>query len=270
MTLNHYELEQVKAIKEWKSEEPGVISLAMSTVTAPVTWLMQKLVPEAAIRGILDGANAAAEWLADTQDIIRDAKVTKIPDMKSKDLETCDRLANECHNWAIGIAATEGGAVGATGLIGLAVDIPAIITLALRTIHKIGLCYGFEAESERDNHFVLGILSASGANSQAEKVVALGMLKQIQVAIARTTWKSMAQKAAQQQISKEGAIITVRALAKQLGVNVTRRKALQAIPVIGAVVGSSVNGWYIKEVGWAARRAFQERWLIENNRIIDI
>ncbi len=94
-------------------------------------------------------------------------------------------------------------------LIGLAVDIPAIITLALRTIHKIGLCYGFEAISERDDHFVLDILSASGANSQAEKVVALGMLKQIQVAIAKTTWKSMAQKAAQQQISKEGAIITV-------------------------------------------------------------
>jgi len=31
-----------------------------------------------------------------------------------------------------------------------------------------------------------------------------------------------------------------------------------------------VNAWYIREVGWAARRAFQERWLIDNEKIIEI
>jgi len=50
----------------------------------------------------------------------------------------------------------------------------------------------------------------------------------------------------------------------------TKRKALQAIPAIGALIGASVNGWYIKEVGWTARRAFQERWLLENHKIIEI
>ena len=68
----------------------------------------------------------------------------------------------------------------------------------------------------------------------------------------------------------QGLSYRIKSLAKQLGINLTKRKALQAIPAIGALVGASVNGWYIKEVGWAARRAFQERWLLENHKIIEI
>ena len=80
----------------------------------------------------------------------------------------------------------------------------------------------------------------------------------------------MAQKAASDKMSKEAAVVGVKNLAKQLGVNLTKRKALQIIPVIGAFVGGSVNGWYIKDVGWAARRAFQERWLVENGKMIEV
>jgi hypothetical protein len=80
----------------------------------------------------------------------------------------------------------------------------------------------------------------------------------------------MAERAAQKSISKEGAVIALKKLLKQLGINLTKRKALAAIPIIGAIVGGSVNGWYIKEVGWAARRCFQERWLIDNHKVIDI
>jgi hypothetical protein len=79
----------------------------------------------------------------------------------------------------------------------------------------------------------------------------------------------MAEKAAASQLSKEASILAIKNLAKQLGVNITKRKALASIPFIGAAIGGSVNGWYIKEVGRAARRSFQERWLIENGKIID-
>lgn len=79
----------------------------------------------------------------------------------------------------------------------------------------------------------------------------------------------MTQKAAENRIGKEAAILAIKNLAKQLGVNITKRKALAAIPFIGAAVGGSVNGWFIKEVGWAARRSFQERWLLENGKIME-
>ena len=270
ISLSVYEKKQVEQIKEWKDEEPGVVSQAIGFVTRPVTWLIQIIIPNSAIKGALDASNWAGYWLADTGDIIRDGNVNEISDLKSSSLEICDKLADSVHNWAIGFGIAEGGVAGATGLPGLAVDIPIIITLALRTVHKIGLCYGYECDSEMDRNFVLGILSASGANSMTEKVGALTTLRSIEIAVAKQTWKAMAEKAATQQFSKEGGIIAIKNLAKQLGVNLTKRKALQAIPVIGAGVGASVNGWYLKDVGWAASHAFQERWLIDNRKVLEI
>lgn len=148
-------------------------------------------------------------------------------------------------------------------------DIPAIIILAFRTINKIGLCYRFENKTEADNQIVLSILSASGANSVAEKQAALLKLKQIQVIIAKTTWKKMTTNAFQNQLSKEAVILAIKSLAKQLGINLTKRKALQAIPIIGAAVGASVNGSYINYVAWVARRVFQEAWLNEKYIVIE-
>jgi hypothetical protein len=268
--LTEYEKDQITAIKKWKQEEPSVVSKAIGVITYPVIWLIQKIIPKTAIQGALDGANWAASHMADTGDIKRDGSVEKIPELKVKDLELSDKLANSVHNWAIGIATAEGGVTGATGLPGLAADVPSIITLALRTIHKIGLCYGYECTNEMDKNFILGILSASGANSMKEKLGALTTLRSIEVTIAKKTWKAMAEKAASKQLSKEGGIIAVQRLAKQLGINLTKRKALQAIPFIGLGVGATVNGWYIKDVGWTARRAFQERWLIDNEKVFEI
>ncbi len=269
--LTPYEKKQVTEIRKWKEEEPGVVNKVFGLVIEPLAWLVQKVVPQAAIKGALDGSNAAARWFTDTEDIKREAGcLHSVEELQRMDLAISDRLADVVHNWAIGIGTVEGAGTGIIGLPGLAVDVPAIITLALRTIHKIGVCYGFESKTENDNQFVYGVMSASSANSIEEKVAALATLRTIQVTIAKTTWKKMAEKAAQSQMSKEGAILALKNLAKQVGVNLTKRKALAAIPIIGAVIGGSVNGWYIKEVGWAARRTFQERWLIDNHKIIDV
>ena len=139
--------------------------------------------------------------------------------------------------------------------------------LALRTIHKIGLCYGYECRSDMDKNFALGILSVSGANSMSQKIEALETLRLIKLTIAKQDWKIITGKAAGRQLSKEGGIIVIRNLTKQLGMNITKRKAMQAVPVIGAVVGASVNGWYLKDLGWTARRSFQERWLVDNKKV---
>ncbi|MGD6844671.1 EcsC family protein [Bacillus infantis] len=268
--ISIYEKQQIELINNWKNEKPSVLDQAFGAVLKPVAWAVEKVIPDKAIQGLLDGGNEVGRFLADTKDIIRDGKVTKIEDLKYKDLKLSDDLANEVHNWAIGLATTEGGIAGFFGLPGTVVDVPTIITFSLRTIHKIGLCYGYDCKTEEDKRFVLGILAASGANSVEEKTAAILALKSIQNTITKQTWKKMAEKAAQQPFSREAAIIAVKNLAKQLGINISKRKALQALPVIGLVVGASSNGWFIKDVGWAARRAFQERWLIENEKIIDM
>ena len=116
----------------------------------------------------------------------------------------------------------------------------------------------------------MGVLATAGANTMQEKVASLLSVRSIQATLMKQTWKKMAETAATNQLSKEGAIIGLRQLAKQLSINITKRKALAAIPFIGAAVGGSMNAWYIRDIGWAARRLFQERWLLDNGKILEV
>jgi len=260
---NVYEKNEFGKITEWKAMEPSVISKIMGTIFKPVSWLIQTVIPESTMRGAIQVSNNASKFLIDNEKFKKDCNIREIAELKKSPLNECDDFANEIHNWAVGYAATEGGVTGATGIIGMAVDIPAIITLAFRTINKIGLCYGYENKSEEDNQIILSILSAAGANTMKEKQLALLTLKQLEIIVLKTTWKKMAQKATENELTKEAGIIALKNLAKQLGINLTKRKALQVVPIIGAAVGASVNGVFINDIAWAARRVFQERWIIE-------
>lgn len=224
--LTRYEAGQLEQIEALKAEVPGVISHAMGLFALPLAWVAQKALPGAAIQGALDLSNLVARHLTDVDDVLRDAGVSSIEELRHLDLERLDRLANRVHDWAMGVAAAE------------------------------------------DAQFIYGVLSISGANSMKEKVASLGFLRTLEVVLVKQTWKAMSDRAVANRLSQEGALVLARTLARQLGINLTRRKALAVIPVIGAVVGGSANGWWLKEVGWAARRAFQERWLVDAGKLV--
>lgn len=48
--LTEYEAEQFSPIQAWKIQDSRVVSKFLGTVFAPVSWLVQKLIPEKAIR----------------------------------------------------------------------------------------------------------------------------------------------------------------------------------------------------------------------------
>ncbi|AWH85533.1 EcsC family protein [Flavobacterium album] len=259
-TKDSYEQRQLQEIQNWKNEKPGVVSEFMGSLFKPLSRLFDNALPVNTIQSAIESCNGASKSLIDMEAFKREANITEIGELRSRSLPELDMLANEAHNWAIGIATTEGAATGAAGLAGMALDIPAIITLSLRTINKIALCYGFQNNNDDENQIVLSILSVAGANSIEEKEQALTALQNM---VAKNPHRQVAGKTLENEVTKEAAKILIKALTKQLGVNLTKRKALQAVPVIGAAVGASVNDYFIKDTGWAARRIYQERWLKE-------
>jgi hypothetical protein len=266
--LSTYEKQQVDAIEAWKNEPPNAVARALSVFAAPAKWLIQRVVPEDAIRGALEGASWLAEQTIDSADLCREGGVSTVFELRHGSLERSDEMAESVHKWAVGIAVTQGAATGVLGLAGMVVDVPFIVTLAVRTIRKIGFCYGYEGTEEWEREFALGVLSASGANSVSEKLEALATLKAVETMLLRQTWKSLGEKAVASTFSKEAGVVAIRNLAKQLGINITKRKALQIIPAVGAGIGATMNGMFIHDVSRAARRSFQERWLTENSKLI--
>ncbi len=258
-TNDSYEKKQLQEIENWKNEKPGVVSEFMGSLFKPLSRLFDNALPANTIQNAIESCNNASRSLIDVEAFKKEANINEVAELRSRSLPELDMLANEAHNWAIGIATAEGAATGAAGLAGMALDIPAIITLSFRTINKIALCYGFENDSDDEDQIVLSILSVAGANSTEEKEQALASLENA-ISISH---KKVAGKTLENEVTKEAAKILIKALTKQLGINLTKRKALQAVPVIGAAVGASVNGYFIKDTGWAARRIYQERWLKE-------
>jgi hypothetical protein len=255
---NNAYLEGVKqAITSWRNQKPSLLSNVMGAAGAPVAFVVNKLIPHKAIEGALIGV----DWIA-KQRLNRDS------DCDFSDLASCDRRAHAVRTTTAIGATAEGGLAGFFGLIGMAADIPAITLAALLTIRQVGFQYGFTNDNDAERMFVFSVLSAAGANSQGEKNEALltGALLRNTL---KQTWKAMASKAATEKVSAESVLIAVRGLAKQLGINLTKRKALAAIPVIGAAVGAGTNLWFINDVGEAAQRCYQERWLRDRDLLID-
>lgn len=245
----------IRDISDWKGQPPSVISMLMGKAAYPITWLVRQMIPTAAIQGALAGF----DWVA--------KNTTTAPGISNyDDIRLCDQFSNQVITFHIAVAIAEGGVAGFFGLPAVVMDIPAVILLAMRQIRQIGREYGFDGDTEEEQHFVYSIMASASANTQKEKLAAIATNAYLINLLSKNTWKSLAEKAAAQQIGGPAALMGIKSLAKQLGINITKRNALAAIPVIGAAVGASANGWFMRDVGVAAQYLYQERWLKDRDR----
>jgi EcsC protein family len=127
------------------------------------------------------------------------------------------------------------------------IDVPLMFVLALRTILKIGHCYGYALDRAADRQFVLGILIAASSSSLQVKRKRLDELKQIEEMLLEET---------QEEILAEEAL----SLLFQLEI-------FEEVPGVGMISGALLNLFFIRRVDRTARHVFQERWLAENGRV---
>ena len=240
---------------EYRGSAPAALPRLMRSFSKPVGLLTHRLIPSEAIELAIRGA----DWAASSS--IRKAAVQH----DFSDLEACEDAVADVRRWALGYAATGGGAAGAFGALGLAVDVPATIALALRTVRLTGLCYGFGGDSEAERVYILDVLSLAGANSLEEKGEAMERLAKERGAFDPEGWQKIVKLTGQ----TTGTLAATRRVATVLGVNLSTRKVAQVTPIIGAAVGAGVNVAFQNDVAAAARFGYRARWLEVNERIIE-
>lgn len=245
----------LRAQDAYRAAPPPLLPRTFRAFAGPMEKLTHNLIPaeviEAAIRG--------ADWAASNS--IRKAAISH----DFADLEACEAAVTDIRRWALGYAVTGGGAAGAFGALGLMVDVPATVALALRTTRLVGLCYGFGADTEEERIHILDILQLAGANTPVQRAEAIERLATGRAAIDSGEWKKIARLAGQ----TTGAVAATRRVATTLGVNLSTRKMAQMAPVIGAAVGAGVNAAFQTDVANAAQFAYRARWLEANERILD-
>lgn len=260
-----YEQQQIEAIEAWEAQPPSAMARTMGFLAAPLVWAAQKVVPEDVMEKAIDAALNAAAAVSGSDDLLAEAKklgfeAASCRDFANAPLHISDGLSDTVADWAKGLAAAEGAVTGMTGLVGLTADIPALIVLAIRTIRRIGACYGFDTSAEAERSFLLQALRAGSANTAEDKKSAISGAAEIRAVLDGTS-TAISTREQGAILGREAFTAAVRNLAKQLCINLTRRKAAQAIPVVGGGVGAAMNVLFVSDVADAALRLYQKRRL---------
>lgn len=123
-----------------------------------------------------DHLNHLSNEMSSVDTVLDEAGVRDLEEL-TQDVDRSKRISQalgEQNKW---IASIQGAFSGATGIVGTAVDIPASLLLALRTIYQVGRSYGFDLSKDTDQDIVLHIFRQIDLGLIAEKQTLLLALK---------------------------------------------------------------------------------------------
>jgi hypothetical protein len=245
--LSAYENQQVQEIAIWKSEPPNPLSEMWKMLVVPVAKVVEKVVPDSMVRFAIERTYDASALLAIQKDIVSQSGIKELSELRGKPLEECDRLSKRVGVIAESLAALEGIATGLGGMWTTAIDVPLVFVLAIRTIIKIGHCYGYTLDQPKDRPFVLGILLVASSGSLETRRDRLSQLKDEEDYLLAET---------QMEVVKQELLSFLFQL-----------EIFEEVPGIGAVTGGYFNLTFLQRIELTARRIFQERVLLDTGRI---
>lgn len=248
MPLSEYEQQQLDALRDWLATPPGMVARGFGRSTRPLVQMAKPLLPEALLRKSFAAASELGQRTAWSRQILEQTGKEQLQDIQVLALEDCDALWRGQRKRMMVMAAGEGALTGLGGAAGWALDVPALLVLALQGVYRTVCCFGYEPQSENLNMAVLGL---AAANTQAERLAAW----QLAVAseVAAEDLRDGLEQALRPAFAKQAVAMSLTQLAQQMSLNLGRRKALGMVPLAGALVGGSVNAWYLKDVMQASR-----------------
>jgi hypothetical protein len=122
----------------------------------------------------------------------------------------------------------------------------------------------YDTRKPEEQEYMFHILRTGSTGDIKAKVEFLIMLKQIEQILIKVTWKKMSADLAAKQISQLSLLAVIRAFAMTLGIQITKRKALQSVPIIGALVGASFDGTFVNDIGRAPYMCYRRRFIEEH------
>ena len=245
--LTEYEARQVENIAAWKAEFPNPFGELFRRAAQPLAKAAEAIIPDHVALLAIDAAYKASDLAAATRDIEREAGVADIAEMRHQPLEVCDGLSRRVGTFAQGVATVEGALTGAGGVWTTLLDMPLLFTLCLRTIIKIGRCYGYALDRPTDKAWVLGAFAVALSSTKERRLELVARLREIE--------DIMIEQSEEQVVVEEAAAL------------LTQIEVFEDIPVFGAVTGAWLNLSVAHKTDVTARHLFQERWLRDNGKV---
>ena len=246
----------IREIADWETDKRSYLGKLSDMAFDPAAKFTSKLIPHSLKEGASEViekslvlASHASHYSVDVDAILKDrTKATRRKKTPGVILKALDKLAREYWTNHCGLAAAQGAATGIAGAAGILADIPLSLSIVIREIRTISLCYGYDPIAPSETDYVLNVLRLGSASDPEMRANVLRFLKTFEAEKVQPT-------------NNVKHLISIHEYAKSLAVGILRRKAFQIVPLASVVTGASFNALYANDVGKAAYMCYRRRFI---------
>lgn len=160
--------------------------------------------------------------------------------------ETSENLSNNRKK----LATAQGASTGIGGIFTLAIDIPLLLGLQLKTLQDIAICYGYDPNDQKERLYIVKILQFVSSDYVGKQAI-LNTLSKFDDPEEDTERLVMSELQGWREV-----FFTYR---DQFG----WKKLFQMIPIAGLVFGAIINRSAIKDISEAGRMLYRKRRIRE-------
>ncbi len=274
LNSNAYLRKARQEIAEWESGKRGYLARFGDFALNPAARLTASVVPASVEKTACQVIEKTLRLTAHAGKFSIDVKGITVQRLKKLgrkkalglQLKAFDDVAQRLWTAHCGYAAAEGAATGMIGIAGLIADIPLTLSIAIRLIRSIAFSYGYSAAHPPETDYVLHVLRIASTNEDDIRLETLGLLKRLESTLAEEAalQKTSGKARKKSRLAKGLQYFSLREYAKSLAIGLVKRRALQLLPVAGAVTGAAFNAAYARDVGRTAYMCYRRRFIGEH------
>ena len=109
--------------------------------------------------------------LTKIQEANPEIRIESAQDVEAVKLENMDHIAEELKKSRANMATVQGASTGIGGLFTLAVDIPLLLGLSLKTLQEIAIAYGYDPKQKEERIFIIKCLQFTSSDIVGKKAI---------------------------------------------------------------------------------------------------
>ncbi len=175
--------------------------------------------------------------------------IDNINDVKNIPLSTMNNLSQKITEQRKKVAAVQGASTGIGGIFTLAIDIPAILAISLKTLQEIAIIHGFDPTDKTERIFIIKCLQFSSADIVGKRAI----LNEL------TAYYKEDKESSEMMSQLQGWREVVYTYRDQFG----WKKLFQMVPIAGLVFGAITNRTMINDLSEAGVMLYRKRRIME-------
>ncbi|OPA75284.1 hypothetical protein BVG16_22060 [Paenibacillus selenitireducens] len=167
-------------------------------------------------------------------------------------LPVMDAVSEDLASSRSKFATVQGATTGFGGIFTLAVDIPAVLGLALKVIQEIGLCYGYDPNLKEERVFTVKVMQFASSDIVGKRAI----LDELNTYVMAGQASGQGEDTTVSRIQGWHEVITL------YRDNWGWKKLFQMVPIAGMIFGAYINRGMLLDVAEAARMLYRKRRIL--------